>query len=77
MSSVKVKCVNCGTLVNEFTAECPNCKKPVANRDAPTNVTESPWRMKKTDYGKKSPVIPILIIAIVILAAAYYFYVLR
>ena len=45
--SVQVKCVHCGTMVNEFTAECPNCKKPVANRDAPVNVTESPWKMKK------------------------------
>jgi len=68
--SVKVKCVHCGALVSEFAAECPNCKKPVANKDAPTDVTESPWKMKKVDYGKKAPVIPILIIAIAIIVIA-------
>lgn len=68
--SVKVRCVHCGALVSEFAAECPNCKKPVANKDAPTDVTESPWKMKKVDYGKKAPVIPILAIAIVIIVIA-------
>lgn len=72
--TVKVKCVNCGTEVHEFTAECPNCKKPVANRDAPVNVTEPPWKMKKIDYGKKFPIIPVLIIIFIGIAAALYFY---
>ncbi|HNX22587.1 MAG TPA: hypothetical protein PKG60_00965 [Spirochaetota bacterium] len=75
--SVKVKCVHCGTLVNEFTAECPNCGKPVANKDAPTNVTASPWKMKKVDHGKKMPVIPILIAVFAVIAIAIYFIAVR
>lgn len=75
--SVQVKCVHCGALVNEFAAECPKCGKPVANRDAPTKVTESPWKMKKTDHGKKSPVIPVVIIALVVIAAVLFFLVLK
>jgi uncharacterized membrane protein YvbJ len=75
--SVQIKCVHCGTIVNEFTAECPNCKKPVANRDAPINVTESPWKMKKVDHGKKSPVIPIVIASAAVIAAVLYYFLLK
>jgi len=75
--TVKVKCVNCGTMVHEFTAECPNCNKPVANRDAPVNVSESPWKMKKTDHGKKFPIIPVVIIFSIAIAAILYFFVIK
>ncbi len=75
--TVKVKCINCGTMVHEFTAECPNCKKPVANRDAPTNQTDSPWKMKKVDHGKKIPIIPIMVVVIAVIAAGIYFLVFK
>jgi len=73
--TVQVKCVHCGTMVHEFTVDCPECKKPVANKDAPVNVSESPRNMSTTRYQKKSPVVPIVIVVAVILAglAAYYF----
>ncbi len=71
--TVRVKCVHCGTMVHEFTAECPNCHKPVANRDAPVNVTRSPWKMKNTNHGKKSPVLPIAaaLVAVVIVVVLF------
>ncbi|HQO40270.1 MAG TPA: hypothetical protein PK986_07365 [Spirochaetota bacterium] len=72
--TVKVKCVHCGTMVHEFTATCPNCGKPVANKDAPVNVAPPPWQKKHADYSKKSPVIPMMIIAVIVACAAVYFF---
>ncbi len=74
--TVQVKCVHCGAMVHEFTTDCPECGKPVANKDAPTQVSESPRNMSTTSYGKKSPVVPIAVVVIVILAllTAYYFF---
>ena len=72
--SVKVKCVHCGELVNEFETDCPKCGKPVANKDAPTNVSEAPWKMSKQSQKKQSPVIPVVIILLIgAAAAAIYF----
>ena len=71
--TVKVKCVHCGTMVHEFTAECPNCHKPVANKDAPVNVTPSPWQKRNIDHGKKFPLIPVVIVLLVIAAAVIIF----
>ena len=72
--TIKVKCVHCGTMVHEFTATCPKCGKPVANKDAPVNVTPPPWQKKHANYGKQAPVIPLMIGAVLIIAAiAVYF----
>lgn len=74
--SVKVKCVHCGERVDEFTALCPKCCKPVANKDAPTNVPESPWKWSTTASGKKK-VNPLLIGAIAIAAAVILFLIIK
>ena len=69
MPAKKVKCIHCGTLVDEFVTECPNCGKPVANKWAPTRVSEAPW--KWTPAKKKmNPLIPIGAIAVVVAVAA-------
>jgi len=77
--SVKVKCVHCGKLVDEFTNKCPSCGKPVANKYAPTDVPESPSTWKSTSLGKKSYAIYVFvaIAALLIIAVAVYFIVLK
>ena len=72
--TVKVKCVHCGTMVHEFTATCPSCGKPVANKDAPVNVAPPPWQKKSANYGKKSMALPIAIVVVIIACAAAYFF---
>lgn len=72
--TVKVKCVHCGAMVHEFTATCPGCGKPVANKDAPVNVAPPPWQKKSVSYGKKSPVLPIAVVIIIIACVAAYFF---
>lgn len=72
--TVRVKCVHCGTMVHEFTATCPNCGKPVANKDAPVDVSPPPWKKKNESYGKKIPILPIAVVIIAIVAVALYFF---
>lgn len=73
---VKVKCVHCGEKVSEWTIECPNCGKPVANPHAPTNMFEPNWDPKRGDqYRKKKSLVFILtgIFAFIAIAAIIYF----
>jgi uncharacterized membrane protein YvbJ len=73
---VKVKCVHCGAQVSEWTTECPKCGKPVANPDAPTDVSASPRTWKATGQYKKKSSIPYIILGIlivVIVVAVIYF----
>jgi uncharacterized membrane protein YvbJ len=66
--TAKAYCVHCGKQVSEFTADCPHCGKPTANKDAPTQVKDSPatW---KTASQKKNPV-PFMVITAVLLITA-------
>jgi len=50
---VKVNCVQCGIKVSEWTTQCPNCGRPVANKDAPilADLRFSPTR--GSQYRKK------------------------
>lgn len=68
------KCVHCGKEVFEYAKECPYCKKPIANPNAPTNVAKAPWTWKKTSYRKKTPygVIAACLAAIIIAAVVVY-----
>ena len=65
---VKTKCVHCGFLVHEFTTECPSCGKPVANKYAPTNVSNPPWNWH-AESKRSNPAIPVMIIVTVIAIA--------
>jgi uncharacterized membrane protein YvbJ len=72
----KVKCVHCGRMVFEMAKECPYCKLPIANPDAPTKVSASPWTWKKTSSRKKvtnGMIIVIVVIAAAVLVAVYLF----
>ena len=75
---VNTKCIHCGYAVHEFTPECPQCGKPVANKDAPTDLGKDPWQFK-TNYRKKmSPFLVIAIITVVIgIIGAIAFFVLN
>ncbi|MCP4131073.1 MAG: hypothetical protein GY754_08845 [bacterium] len=75
--TAKAKCVHCGELVHEFTVDCPKCGKPVANKDAPTDVGAVPWKASTKSSGKKSPVIPVIISILVIAIAAALVYFLK
>ncbi|MBN2158200.1 MAG: hypothetical protein JW807_02305 [Spirochaetes bacterium] len=68
------KCVNCGKEVFEYAAECPYCKKPIANPHAPTKIANAPWTWKKTSYGKKAPygIIAVCLAAAIIAAIVLY-----
>lgn len=67
-----IKCVHCGKMVFEWAAECPYCKRPIANPNAPTNVSAQPKTWKKISYRKKSPILFIVVgvIFIMIIVAA-------
>ncbi len=73
--SVKVKCVHCGTLVDEFAAKCPSCGKPPANRDAPTDVPDAPSTWRTAPAGRKTSTryFIIAVVAVILVAAAIYF----
>ena len=66
--TVKVKCVHCGVDVKEWDVKCPSCGKPVANKDAPTNVSKSPATWKASGSGKKSSM-PMIIGVVVVISA--------
>ena len=70
----EVKCVHCGKMVYEMAVECPYCKNPIANPNAPTKVSASPWTWKKTQKKKVSPlsIIVGVLIAVAVIAAVYY-----
>jgi len=69
-----IKCVHCGKEVFEWAPECPYCKKPIANPDAPTKMSAEPKTWKKTSYRKKSPVgLMAAVAAAIVIAAAVYF----
>lgn len=72
-----IKCVHCGKEVFEWAAECPYCKKPIANPDAPTKLSAEPKTWKKTSYRKKSPALLIAAIAVIVVLAAAAYYLLR
>jgi uncharacterized membrane protein YvbJ len=73
---VKVKCVHCGEQVSEWTTDCPKCGKPVANPDAPTNVSASPRSWKATGGQKKKNSLQYIIfgilIVIIVIAVIYF-----
>jgi uncharacterized membrane protein YvbJ len=71
----KVKCVHCGTMVDEFVTECPKCGKPVANKWAPTGVTEAPWKWTRAKK-KMNPLIPIAAVVGVLALAGIIYYVM-
>jgi uncharacterized membrane protein YvbJ len=62
-----IKCIHCGKVVFEWAAECPYCKKPIANPHAPTNVSAQPKTWKKTSYAKRSP-IPFIVAGVIVIA---------
>lgn len=72
-----IKCVHCGKEVFEWAPECPYCKKPIANPDAPTKMSQEPKTWKKTSYRKKSPLPIIIAAAIVVIAAAAVWYFMK
>jgi|GEM_PF-6624761 len=52
--TIKAKCVICGAEVSEWTIDCPECGRHVANRDAPI-VSDLGRSFKKRDlYNRKS-----------------------
>jgi uncharacterized membrane protein YvbJ len=72
----KVKCIHCGRMVFEMAKECPYCKLPIANPDAPTRVSDSPWTWKQTSSRKKISGGMLFAIAVVVAAlivAVYFF----
>ena len=72
---VKVKCVHCGEQVSEWTTDCPKCGKPVANPDAPTDLSASPRSWKATGQHKKSSLQYIILgvlIVVVVIAVIYF-----
>ncbi len=72
-----IKCVHCGKEVFEWAPECPYCKKPIANPDAPTKMSAEPKTWKKTSYRKKSSVaLAAAAVAAVIIAAAVVYFVM-
>ncbi len=73
---MKVKCVHCGEMVNEFASLCPKCGKPVANKDAPTNVPESPWKWSTKASGKKK-LNPLIIGALALASALILFLLIK
>lgn len=70
-------CVHCGKPVFEFATECPHCKKPVANPNAPTKMSAEPKTWKKKSYAKKAPVGIIIACVAVIIIAAVVFYMVK
>jgi len=66
----KAKSVHCGKEVFDLAADCPFCGKPIANREAPTNVSASPWGWKNRDVGKSNARLIIAVVAVVLAAAA-------
>ncbi|OHD62781.1 MAG: hypothetical protein A2176_14895 [Spirochaetes bacterium RBG_13_51_14] len=68
------KCVHCGKEVFEWATDCPYCKRPIANPDAPTNVSPAPWKWKKVSYKKKSPVGLIIAGVVIIGVVAFVLY---
>ena len=75
---VKTKCVHCGFLVHEFTTECPSCGKPIANKYAPTKVSDLNWKNSASKNKKTNPVIAIaIIVAIFTVAGLIYFALLK
>jgi len=72
----KVKCIHCGRMVFEMAKECPYCKLPIANPDAPTKVSASPWTWKKTSQRKKissGMIIVALVIVVAVIVGVYFF----
>lgn len=75
MAKVKVRCIHCGKEVNEFESQCPYCGKPTANRHAPTNVGDEPWKWKRDSQAKKTPVWAIIAVtALILIGAAIFFF---
>ena len=73
---VKVNCVHCGEKVSEWTVECPNCGKPVANPHAPTNVSDQNWNPNRgLQYKKNNTLLFILIgiLTLVVIGSIVYF----
>jgi uncharacterized membrane protein YvbJ len=62
----KAKCVHCGKEVFEFVTKCPECGKPVANKYAPVNTSDSPWNSKQENHKKTSLVLPVTILCVVL-----------
>jgi uncharacterized membrane protein YvbJ len=71
--AAKSKCVHCGAEVGEWTRECPQCGKPVANPDAPVvSDLRSGWKTSG-QHAKKSKMPYILgIIAVIIIVIIIY-----
>ncbi len=63
--TIQVKCIHCGHMAHEFTATCPKCGKPTANKWAPTEVSSPPWNWSRQRRGI-NPVYPIAAIVIVL-----------
>ena len=72
---VNVNCVHCGEKVSEWARECPGCGRPVANPDAPANMSKPAWNQKNIDkYMKKKsmPLILTSIMTIILVVAVIY-----
>lgn len=72
---VNVNCIHCGAKVSEWTNDCQKCGKPVANPDAPTQVSKLKFGQAGTHQYKKKNSLPFIlsgILAVIIIGMITY-----